>query len=187
LAKNVTQPDPAAEPPPPAKRLWRRYGPLARSFLIFLAVLAAAAALDEWANEWVNVGLSRWTASLTAWTLRLLGNTATVSDTVVRSPLFTFEVIGECTAYYPFAVFLAAVLAYPAGWQSKAVGIACGLPAVVAVNQLRLVSLAYINQWKPSAVDVAHVVVWQSLIIFLTLVLWLLWVVWTDRHARQAS
>jgi exosortase/archaeosortase family protein len=97
------------------------------------------------------------------------------------------QVIGECTAYYPFAVFLAAVLAYPAGWQSKAVGIACGLPAVVAVNQLRLVSLAYINQWKPSAVDVAHVVVWQSLIIFLTLVLWLLWVVWTDRHARQAS
>ena len=57
----------------------------------------------------------------------------------------------------------------------------------MAVNQLRLVSLAYINQWKPSAVDVAHVVVWQSLIIFLTLVLWLLWVVWTDRHARQAS
>lgn len=153
----------------------------------FVALLALAAALDEWANAWVNIRFSLATARLTAWTLQLLGQEAGTDGTVVRSPLCTFEIIGECTAYYPAAILLAAVIAYPCGWRARLLGIGIGLPAVMILNQLRLVSLCFLFRWDPAHLETAHVLVWQSLIVFLTLLLWLVWVAMVARKDEDRS
>lgn len=146
-----------------------------------------AAALDQWANEWVNVRLSEATARLTAWTLTLLGHEARADLAIVRSPLCTFEVIGECTAYYPAAILLGAIVSYPCRWRPKLVGIGLGVPAVLILNQLRLVSLCYLFRWDPAHLEIAHVLIWQSLIIFLTLLLWLVWVATVVRRDESGS
>ncbi len=166
---------------------WDRYRGLVPIWTKFVGALALAAALDEWANEWVNARFSAATARLTAWTLRLLGHEARAEAAVVRSPMCSFEVIGECTAYYPAAIFLAAVVAYPCRWRAKTLGIGLGIPAVLILNQLRLVSLCYLFRWHPAHVETAHVLVWQSLIVFLTLLLWLVWVATVARQDATAT
>ena len=51
---------------------------------------------------------------------------------------------------------------------------------------MRVVSLVYIAHWFPDLFETAHVFVWQSLIIFLTVLLWLLWTV-TLAGPREAT
>ena len=50
------------------------------------------------------------------------------------------------------------------------------------INQVRLVSLFYIGHWFPGSFQTAHLVVWQSLMIFATVILWLLWAAGSRPH-----
>jgi exosortase/archaeosortase family protein len=78
-------------------------------------------------------------------------------------------------------IFVSAVLASPVRWRRKLAGALLGLPVLAAINLVRIVSLSYIDHWFPQALETAHYVVWQSLMVFFTVVLWLLWVV----HSKE--
>lgn len=157
-----------------ARRLWRRYGEIPKRWAIFLAVIALAVALDQRLNALVNLHLAGVTAKVTAGILKLLGADAAVRGTTVISSYCHFEIIGECTAYYPCAILVASILAYPTSWRRKLLGLGLGLPLLLLVNQGRLVSLCYIHR-RPNF-DFWHVMVWQSLIIFFTVMIWIGWV-----------
>ena len=79
------------------------------------------------------------------------------------------------------AIFIAAVIAHPARWGRRLLGIGLGVPALVVINIVRLVSLCYVGALRPDLFDVAHELVWQSLMVFLTVVLWLVWAVTLGR------
>jgi exosortase/archaeosortase family protein len=148
---------------------------VARAWLVFVAVLAALLVVIDWQSTWIETHLTRWTASLTAASLRLLGVDARADGVLLHGSLFSYQVIGECTAVIRWPFFLAAVVAHPSGPRPKAWAFLLGIPALVAVNQVRLVSLAYVGRYFPRAFETIHIVVWQSLIVFLTLLLWLAW------------
>jgi len=50
-----------------------------------------------------------------------------------------------------------------------------GVSVLFVVNVVRLVSLYYVGVHWPSALDVVHQVVWQSLVIAIVVAMWLLW------------
>jgi exosortase H (IPTLxxWG-CTERM-specific) len=142
-------------------------------FIVLYAVLMAV--LFIWAAPLVNRQMAIFTARTTAWTLWLLGAQAQSAGTAVISPLFSFDVITECTAVFPMIIFVAAVLAYPAPWRRKLLGLAAGIPILIAINLVRLVSLFYVGYLYPKLFSTAHLVVWQSLMVFFTVLLWLFW------------
>ncbi len=154
-------------------------------WLIFAGVLAALVGLHQWRSEWFNVWLSEWTASQLAWILTVLGQNGRANGVMVSSSTCSFEIIGECTAFFPAAVLIAGILAYPTGWRGKLWGVGLGLPAIGLLNQVRLVSLCFISRWYPASFEMGHILVWQSLMIFLTLVLWLLWVAAMERRDEE--
>jgi len=130
-----------------------------------------------WGADPVERTINLWTAETSAWALRLLGaNGRAQGDTVVSS-VSTFRIVSECTALYPAVIFVSAVAASPVAWTQKLVGTLVGLPVLAIVNLVRIVSLCYIDHRYPAALDTAHVVVWQSLMIFLTVLVWLVWIV----------
>jgi exosortase/archaeosortase family protein len=145
-------------------------------WFVFLAILGLMVAIDQWAFRWINSTLAEWTAHGTAITLRLLGVPAHVEGISMRTPMCYFQIIGECTAYYPCAIFLAAVAAFPCRWTRRVAGILVGIPLILLINQLRLASLCYISILWPDLYDSLHLIVWQSLMIVVTVLLWLLWV-----------
>ncbi len=146
-----------------------------RAWAIFFGTLGILRVVEEFHRDAVREVATHANAWLSAGALRVLGAEARSEGSQVDSSLFDFNIIFECTAVYPMALFVAAVLAYPAPWRPKLLGIALGLPALVFLNLVRIVSLIYIGHWYRPAFETAHLLVWQSLIVFLTVLLWVLW------------
>ena len=115
-----------------------------------------------------------WTAESAAWALRLLGADGRANGIVVESTVTSFRIVSECTILYPAVILISAVVAAPATWRRKLLA-SLLLPILAIVNLVRIVSLCYIQHWFPAALETAHYVVWQSLMICFTLLLWLFW------------
>lgn len=108
--------------------------------------------------------------------LNLLGESARVDGQVLSSPRFAVQIYNGCNGLEAILVFVAGVLAFPAPWMRRLVGVVLGVLTIQVVNIIRVVSLFYIGIFKPQWFAVSHVFIWQSLIILVGVVLWLVWV-----------
>lgn len=162
------------ESPPPGR--FRSYRQLFTHWAIFLGILGATVAVNQWQITWVNIHFASWTAEMMGWIMRMMGAGGAVHGIHVSTTVCKFKIIGECTAYYPLSIYLAAVLAFPVPWLRRVVGVVVGIPILMVINQGRLISLCYLLQVFPDEFEMIHLVVWQSLIIFFTVFVWVLWV-----------
>ena len=81
-----------------------------------------------------------------------------------------------CNGVEATIVLVAAMLAFPAPWKRKLLGLAVGVVAVQGLNIIRVISLFYLGQWNFDVFEWAHLYVWQALIMLDVLVVWLVWV-----------
>ncbi len=150
---------------------------LVRAWLTLVGTVGAFLVLQP---ALISFGVVRWadriTAQLLAFTLSLLGTPSFAEGTLVRSEIFSLEIIFECTAILPIVLFLAAVAATPSPRRAKLWALVWGLPAIGLFNLVRLVSLVYIGHLAPKYFETAHLFVWQPLTILFALGLWLAWV-----------
>jgi exosortase/archaeosortase family protein len=104
-----------------------------------------------------------------------------------NTKMFMFMIIPECGAMEIFAIFLAAVLAFPSTWQKRLIGIVAGLPLMYAVNIFRLACLAFIGAYTGGGkwFDFAHHFVWQGIYIIFVVAVWLGWIEWVVRRKRH--
>lgn len=154
----------------------RRNASAIRSGAIFVAGYLGLLLLFVRFGGFVDEFAMDTTAEITARLLTVLGARGEVhGEAFVVSSLATIQIILECTAVFPCMLFVAGVLAFPGGLRPKVVGLGIGLPVILAVNELRLISLFYLGHWFPERFEDFHVVVWQPLMVFVTLALWLAW------------
>jgi exosortase H (IPTLxxWG-CTERM-specific) len=73
-------------------------------------------------------------------------------------------------------ILIAAMLAFPATWKQRAIGIVAGLIAVQSMNVVRVISLFYLGQWSMKAFDWAHFYLWPALIMLDVLIVWMIWI-----------
>ena len=153
----------------------RRTDPRLRFLLWFTLTLGVELAIVVWAfDRQLDPPLNRATARSTAWALNLLGaDCQAVGDLVTCPSLSTIRIIFECTAAFPLGIFLAAVLAFPSGWRWKVVGVAAGVPAILLLNLVRMMSLVWLGARYPHWADWMHVVLWQSAMVVFVALLWL--------------
>ena len=71
-----------------------------------------------------------------------------------------------------------AILAFPATWRSRGLGVALGIMAVFAVNAIRIASLLLVAVRWPARLDFFHVDIWQPLMMLIAFGLFLGWGVW---------
>ena len=93
-----------------------------------------------------------------------------------RTNGFAVSIEAGCNGVEATLVLLAAMLAFPAPWRHKVVGLVIGVVAVQLLNILRVISLFYLGQWNYDVFEWAHLYVWQALIMLDVLVVWLIWV-----------
>ena len=165
-----------------------RYGSVLLYWVIFIGILGLMVFINEKWPKAVEVHFSRWTAELAGWIMRVIGMGGTVEGIYITNSYCRFYIIGECTAYYPLAIYLAAVAAFPVSVVRKLLGLAFGIPLLLLVNQARLVSLCYIYRSYPDLFDSIHALVWQSLMIFFTVIIWILWIsTLGPRHETEST
>ncbi len=121
-----------------------------------------------------------WTglvAAASAAVVRAFDGSALAQGKTLYDPKSGFGVTIEagCNGVEAMLVLLAGILAYPAPWRSRLVGLAAGAVAIQALNLVRIVSLFYLGQWDYAWFEWAHLYVWQALIMLDALVVWLLW------------
>lgn len=107
--------------------------------------------------------------------MNLLGAGCTVSGTIIASPRFSVEIIQGCESIYPTTLLWAALLAYPAGWKARLIGIVGGAVILFILNIIRIMTMFAIGSFAPSLFDIVHLYAWQAMFIILTLAVWLYW------------
>ncbi len=138
------------------------------SFIFIYSKLVDSGALDTFFN---------FTARATGSLLNLFGASVQVDQALITSPHFSMVIVANCTALIPIVIFISAVLAFPSTIKQKVIGIILGIVALYALNLIRTVSLFFIgSSFSESVFEIAHILVWQSLMIILAIILWLFWV-----------
>jgi len=156
---------------------FRRNWAVVRACLIFAAcMLVFLLIYSKLTNSSVFEAFRSFTAKATAFTLNLFGGDVNVDGTMLSSPDFSMGIIAACTGIVPIVIFMAATLAYPATFRRKAIGIAFGVLGIYAVNLIRTTTLFVVGTHSPGFFDTAHYLVWQSLMIIIAVLFWLLWV-----------
>jgi exosortase H (IPTLxxWG-CTERM-specific) len=150
-------------------------------FLVLFVVILVALFAAELTPPVQSLVVLPWTEAL----VRLSGGIIMPFDPQVfafdkillsKANGFAVSIEAGCNGVEAAIVLIAAMLAYPAPWKHKLIGILAGLFAVQALNVVRVVSLFYIGQWNASAFEWAHLYAWQALIMLDVLIVWLLWI-----------
>ena len=142
---------------------------LAASFAIELTPPVQAAVVIPWTE-----GLARLSAGI----LTIFDPHVAALGRVLQSTRNGFAVSIEagCNGLEAALVLISAMVAFPAPWRHRLIGMAIGLAAVQALNVLRVVTLFYVGQWDMRAFEWAHLYLWQALIMLDVLIVWMLWI-----------
>jgi len=153
---------------------------MVRFFVVFLLLQGALFGLEltPWAQEWFVVPWTNTLASISASLVKLFDPNVIAQGKVLQSARNGFAVSIEagCNGVEATIVLLAAILAFPASWKRKLLGLAIGVIAVQGLNIVRVISLFYLGQWNFDVFEWAHLYVWQALIMLDVMIVWLLWV-----------
>jgi exosortase H (IPTLxxWG-CTERM-specific) len=162
---------------------------MARFFILFVVILVALFAAELTPPVQAAVVLP-WTEALT----RISAGLITVFDPrvaafgkILQSTTNGFAVSIEagCNGIEAAIILIAAMLAFPAPWKYRAIGVLAGLVAVQTLNVVRVISLFYLGQWNLRAFEWAHLYVWQGLIMLDVLIVWLIWIRTLPRPAAR--
>ena len=95
---------------------------------------------------------------------------------------FAVSIEAGCNGVEAGIVLTAAMLAFPATWREKLIGVATGMLTVQTLNLLRIATLFYLGQWNETWFEWGHLYLWQALIMLDVLAVFLLWLRWLSRR-----
>jgi exosortase H (IPTLxxWG-CTERM-specific) len=157
------------------RAIWAR--PDGRFVVLDLSILVVAftvIALKP-VDELAVVPFTELVARASAAVLELLGEDVRVLGCELRSSRFAVTIYNGCNGVITSLIFAAGVLAFPARWRAKAVGLVGGLVAIQAINLVRILCLYYTGVFLPELFSAAHIWGWQSIVILSGVALWVVW------------
>jgi exosortase/archaeosortase family protein len=85
-------------------------------------------------------------------------------------------------------ILLACIVAFPASWRARGLGLILGALAVQILNAVRIITLYLLGAYHPRLFDLFHTAVWQIVIILAAIGFFLAWSarVGTNRLANRA-
>ncbi len=118
--------------------------------------------------------------------IQVFGGKALRQGAVLRDPSsgFAVEMRDGCNAVNVTLLLWSAVLAFPAPWRLKGLGLLAGSLIIQALNIVRFISLFYLGQFSFKWFELAHGYLWESLLILDTVVIFWLWV---NRVSRREA
>ena len=162
-----------------------------RFFIIFLVIQGAlfTAELTRPVQQAIVIPFTQSIASLSAWLVQHFDDGVIAYGNVIRDQDSGFAVAIEagCNGVEASIVLVAAMLAMPAPWKLKRIGIASGFTAIQVMNLLRIITLFYLGQWNKTAFDWAHLYIWQALIMLDVLIVFLIWLRFIPAKGKSAD
>lgn len=127
----------------------------------------------------IGAGLAKFTAWISYGVLHVVSLIAGFplhkNGTIMGSGAFEVDVAPACSGAVPMSIYLSAVLAYPASWASRRMGVGLGIGVIFLVNVVRVTALFLIGLYFQQIFHETHVYVAQALVICVAVALWLFW------------
>lgn len=161
---------------------WKDRLPVLKFVLFFfvLAVLFYLLTNGTWFDRFREPFLVLFT-SVSSAILNVFGYQTTAQGSQLSSAGFGVNIREGCDALAPAILFTVAVLAFPGAWKKKIPGILVGLLAIFVLNLVRIISLYLAGIYVPDWFDFLHVEFWQVIFIALTVLVWLIWLRWSQK------
>jgi exosortase H (IPTLxxWG-CTERM-specific) len=104
---------------------------------------------------------------------------------VIMLPSVSLDVQFGCNGLEAVMIYSVAVLAYPAGWKKKLLGIIAGFVILQTVNIIRIVFLIYSSMHFKKLFEFIHIYIAQGIMIALSLGVFFLYLTYTknDKNA----
>lgn len=161
---------------------------MTRFLILFPAILLALFALELTppGQQWFVAPWTALVAQASIAAMKLFDPAVAAAGSVITSTKTGFSVVilAGCNGVEAMIVLVAAIVAYPAPWRHRILGILAGVAAIQVLNIVRIVSLFYLGQWNREVFEWAHLYAWQTLIMLDALVVFLLWLRTLPRAAR---
>ncbi len=114
-------------------------------------------------------------AAASAAMLGAIGHEVAITGTTIFSSTFAVDVRNGCNGVEAALILIAAILATPARWKAKLVGVAGGFVLLQAINLVRISSLYLLGYYDRELFDLFHSAVWQVLIILVAVGIFVFW------------
>lgn len=88
------------------------------------------------------------------------------------------EVANGCNAVEVCCLLASAIIAWPTTIKARVIGVLCCVPAVQAINLLRIISLLFFSRYSPPLFDFFHLYVWEALIVIEAVLAFFFWMRW---------
>jgi len=106
---------------------------------------------------------------LTTRILKILSVPAASQGSIITLPSVALDVRFGCNGLEAVMIYWVAVIAFPAPWKNRLVGILGGFLAIQIVNILRIVSLAYSAVHLKNLFETIHIYIAQGMMIAVSL------------------
>jgi exosortase H (IPTLxxWG-CTERM-specific) len=153
-------------------------------FLVILAVLYLPLTLAQ-VDAVVVEPFSRGIAVASAALLNLFGQHVAVTGVVLTAGSHAVSIQNGCNGIEAVVFLIAAILAFPATWRQRLLGLVASIVVIQLLNLARVVTLFLINRYHPQWFELFHLAVWQTVIGGAAVALFY---VWTTRvHVAQRA
>ncbi|HMJ15869.1 MAG TPA: archaeosortase/exosortase family protein [Polyangiaceae bacterium] len=129
---------------------------------------------------------SRLQAHAAGFLVRLFDSRASVQGTVIHGR-FPLQVIKGCTSMDVQALFAGTILAFPAGWAPRLLGVVAGGSALILINIVRIASLYFVGAHLHDSFDFVHEELFPLVLVVAACGCLLAWFAWTGRTPRDRA
>src|SRR5262245_25253223 len=156
-------------------------------FFLYLVVLFALELVQP-VDKYVILPFTSAIAKVSVWIVGLFDPHAIAYGKILKSTSSDFAISIErgCNGVEAVIILVSAMLAFPAPWKHRLIGIGLGFIAIQALNLVRIISLFYLGQWNKVWFDWFHLYLWQALIVLDALIAFLVWLRYLPREPRAA-
>jgi exosortase H (IPTLxxWG-CTERM-specific) len=116
--------------------------------------------------------------------LRLFGIQVQVNGTTMRDAAFAVDVKNGCNGIEALILLVSAIVAFGGPWKKRLAGVLIGAIFIEVINLIRIATLFEIGKTHPALFEQFHLVIWQSVIILLSVVFF---VIWSSRIAPRTA
>jgi exosortase H (IPTLxxWG-CTERM-specific) len=117
----------------------------------------------------INGVYTKGVVATTAWLLGVMGIKCAYAGSIIQLPSISLDVKFGCNGLEAVMIYSVAVLAFPASWKKKLIGITAGFVVIQVVNIVRIAGLGYSGMHFPNMFEYIHIYVAQGMMIAVSL------------------
>lgn len=135
----------------------------------------------------INGGYTTGVVVVTSKVLELLHVQATCEGSVIKLPSISLDVKFGCNGLEAVMIYSVAVIAFPASWRKRVIGIIAGFAIIQVLNIIRIAGLAYAGVHFTGLFEIIHIYVAQGIMIAVALGVFLLYLNYAGRQDKGVA